>query len=82
MTASESRDGPGAGDHDETYVFGCHLDTTNFAPFTTLTFSRLLVMRSKVAEGLIGGGDMHCDPLIPLALVPQVEDPSTFSPDD
>jgi hypothetical protein len=80
-TVGESRDGPGAGDHDVTYVFGSHLTTGDCHPFTTMAFSRLLVLRSKIQEGLKGGGDMHSDLVTPQG-VPQADDPSTFSPED
>lgn len=82
MTVGETRDGPGAGDHDEPYDWDERPHSLAPAPFTILAFSRLLVLRSKIAEGLIGGGDMHSDPLVPMVVVPQAEDPSTYSPSD
>jgi hypothetical protein len=47
----ESRDGIGAGDHDEPYVFGRVPRAIAPFPFSTREFARLLVMRSRVQDG-------------------------------
>lgn len=76
-----SRDGQTAADHDEPYLWGHRATTDDFWPFTEMSFARLLVMRSKVREGLKHQGDTAADPpepqKEPLALPsPTEESPS------
>ena len=52
-----SLDGHGAGDHDLPYRFGRQPRVVAPSPFSTRQFARLLVLRGKVAAGLIGADD-------------------------
>ena len=52
-----SLDGHGAGDHDLPYRFGRQPRAIATCPFSTRQFARLLVLRGKVAAGLIGADD-------------------------
>ena len=52
-----SLDGHGAGDHDPPYRFGRQPRAIATYPFSTRQFARLLVLRGKVAAGLIGADD-------------------------
>jgi hypothetical protein len=55
--AAGSRDGHGAGDHDQPYHFGRTPRAVAPYPFNTRQFARLLVLRSRVQAGLLGNGD-------------------------
>ncbi|MGI9145952.1 MAG: hypothetical protein ACR2IK_05305 [Chloroflexota bacterium] len=44
----ESRDGTGAGDHDQSYQFGHKATTASPHPFTHGEFARLLIVRGRV----------------------------------
>ena len=57
-TTAGSLDGRGAGDHDLPYRFGRHPRAVAQYPFSTRQFARLLVLRGKVAAGLIGANDL------------------------
>jgi hypothetical protein len=52
-----SLDGRGAGDHDLPYRFGRQPRVGAPCPFSTRQFARLLVLRGKVAAGLLGDDD-------------------------
>jgi hypothetical protein len=52
-----SRDGAGAGDHDKPYAFGRLPRTAAPFPFSTRELARLMVLRSRVDEGLCGQDD-------------------------
>jgi hypothetical protein len=56
-TAAGSLDGRGAGDHDQPYRFGRHPRAVAPYPFSTRQFARLLVLRCKVAAGVVGIDD-------------------------
>jgi hypothetical protein len=45
-----TKDGHGAGDHDQPYVFGRRPQALAPFPFTTLEYARLLVLRSRVRD--------------------------------
>jgi hypothetical protein len=47
-----SKDGSGAGDNDQPYVFGRRPRTSAPWPFTERQFARLLVLRGRVTESL------------------------------
>jgi hypothetical protein len=49
----ESRDGIGSADHDMPYVFGRLPRAMAPFPFSTREFARLLVLRSRVRDGLL-----------------------------
>jgi hypothetical protein len=49
--------GRGAGGHDQPYRFGRHPRAVAPYPFSTRQFARLLVLRGKVATGLVGIDD-------------------------
>ena len=51
----ESRDGIGAGDHDVPYVFGRLPKAAAPFPFSLREFARLMVVRSRVRDGLLAG---------------------------
>jgi hypothetical protein len=53
-----SLDGLGAGDHDQPYRFGWRPRSSVPYPFSTRQFSRLLVLRSRVQNGLLGADDV------------------------
>lgn len=48
---SGSRDGLGAGDHDEPYRFGPRPTAASTYPFSSLQFAHLLVLRGRVWDG-------------------------------
>jgi hypothetical protein len=52
-----SFDGFGAADHDQPYRFGWHPRSSVPYPFNTRQYSRLLVLRSRVRDGLLGADD-------------------------
>jgi hypothetical protein len=51
--SSESRDGRGASDHDELYVFGRLPRAAAPFPFSVHEFARLMILRGRVQDGLI-----------------------------
>lgn len=66
MTDTEnlgSRDGAGGGDHDEPYQWGYNPHTDDCYPFTGLTFARLMVLKSRIKEGLACQDDLKPEPL-------------------
>jgi hypothetical protein len=54
-----SQDGTGAGDHDQAYRFGWKPRSSVPFPFNTRQYARLLVLRSRVQNGLL-------DDIVPL----------------
>jgi len=46
-----SRDGIGAGDHDEPYRFGLRPTVDSTYPFNSKQFARLLVLRGRAQDG-------------------------------
>jgi len=52
-----SRDGQGAGDHDQPYRFGWKPSASVPYPFNTRQYGRLLVLRGRVQDGLLGADD-------------------------
>ena len=52
-----SRDGHGAGDHDQPYRFGWRPCAATPYPFNTRQYSRLLVLRGRVREDLAERSD-------------------------
>ena len=48
----DSRDGTGAGDHDQPYHFGWKPSASAPYPFNTRQYARLLVLRSRIEGGL------------------------------
>jgi hypothetical protein len=53
-----SRDGLGAGDHDQPYRFGWRPRAQVPYPFNTRQYGRLLVLRGRIQDGLIGLDDV------------------------
>jgi hypothetical protein len=49
-----SRDGDGAGDHDQPYRFGWRPRASVPYPFNTRQYARLLVLRSRLQDQLAG----------------------------
>jgi hypothetical protein len=56
---TESLDGRGAGDRDVSFTFGRRPQTAAPYPFSTRQYARLLVLRSRIAAGLLGGDDQR-----------------------
>jgi hypothetical protein len=54
----ESRDGTGAGDHDQPYRFGWKPSANVPYPFNTRQYARLLVLRSRLQVGQFGADDV------------------------
>ena len=52
-------DGHGAGDRDQSYIFGRRPRSNATGPFTTRQYSRLLVLRSRIQEDLFGADDLQ-----------------------
>jgi hypothetical protein len=50
-------DGTGAGDHDQPYRFGWKPRASVPYPFNTRQYGRLLVLRGRVQDGLLGEDD-------------------------
>jgi hypothetical protein len=48
-----SRDGIGAGDHDQPYTYGHRPTCAWTCPFSARQFARLLVLRGRVQDGEI-----------------------------
>lgn len=46
-----SRDGVGAGDHDQPYTFGRLPTSERSSPFSVLQFARLLILRGRIQDG-------------------------------
>ena len=59
LSASGSKDGHGAGDRDEPYVFGRRPRALACFPFTAVQFSHLLRLRGRVQDGLYGADDLY-----------------------
>jgi hypothetical protein len=53
-----SKDGLGSGDHDHAYTFGRRPRAVAPFPFTPRQFGRLLALRGRIADGLIGSDDL------------------------
>jgi hypothetical protein len=53
-----SRDGQGAGDHDQPYRFGWRPRANVPYPFNTRQYARLLVLRGRVQDSLAGGHNL------------------------
>ena len=52
-----SHDGLGAGDNDQPYRFGRRPHGSAPYPFSTRQYVRLLVLRGRIQDGLIGSDD-------------------------
>ena len=53
-----SLDGTGAADNDQAYKFGRRPRVVAPYPFSTRQFMRLLVLRGRVQDGLVGADDL------------------------
>jgi hypothetical protein len=53
-----SLDGQGAGDHDQPYRFGWKPRASLPYPFNTRQYSRLLVLRGRIQDGICGADDV------------------------
>jgi hypothetical protein len=65
-----SRDGSGAGDHDQPFRFGRRPRTNLTYPFSPRQYARLLVLRGRVQDGLIGVDDVLASAFQPQARHP------------
>ena len=54
-----TRDGFGAGDHDQPYRFGRRPRSAATYPFSTLQYVRLLVLRGRIQDGAISPDDVR-----------------------
>jgi hypothetical protein len=54
-----TRDGFGAGDHDQPYRFGRRPRSGTTYPFSTRQYLRLLVLRGRILDGDRGDGDLR-----------------------
>ena len=54
-----SKDGHGAGDHDQPYAFGHRPRANAPFPFTARQYGRLLALRGCVHDGLVGADDFE-----------------------
>ena len=52
-----TKDGRGCGDHDQPYTFGRRPRSAAPFPFTPRQFARLLALRGRLTDGLIGHDD-------------------------
>jgi hypothetical protein len=57
--AHGSKDGRGGADHDQPYSFGRRPREAAPFPFTTRQYGRLLALRGRIADGLIGADDVE-----------------------
>ena len=57
-TSVGSLDGTGSADHDLPYRFGWRPTAETPFPFSTRQYARLLVLRSRIAEGLVAKDDL------------------------
>ena len=57
-TQHGSLDGTGAADHDHPYRFGRKPRAVAPYPFSTRQFVRLLVLRGRIQDGLVGADDV------------------------
>ena len=53
-----SRDGTSSADHDLPYQFDWRPTAETPFPFSTRQYARLLVLRSRIAEGLVAKDDL------------------------
>jgi hypothetical protein len=53
-----SHDGDGTADHDQPYRFGWRPRASVPYPFNTRQYARLLVLRSRLSERLVGHDDL------------------------
>jgi hypothetical protein len=58
-----SKDGRGCADHDQPFTFGRRPRGVAPFPFTTLQYGRLLALRGRVSDGLLGADDTDADGL-------------------
>jgi len=59
-----TQDGSGAGDHDVHYRFGHRPTSATPYPFSTRQYARLLLLRSRIQAGLVGGDDAGAEHLL------------------
>ncbi len=53
-----TKDGRGCGDHDQAYVFGRRPRGVAPFPFTVRQYTRLLALRGRICDGLVGADDV------------------------
>ncbi len=66
-----TRDGLGAGDHDQPYRFGWKPRASVTYPFNPRQYGRLLVLRGRVQDGLLGADDTERAPRVTRAARPR-----------
>jgi len=73
-----SKDGRGCADHDQPYTFGRRPRGIAPFPFTTRQYARLLALRGRIADGLVGADDLDASGL--ERHKPEIEAPAASSP--
>ncbi len=74
-----SRDGAtGGGDHDEPYRWGYHPNPDDCYPFTGIAFARLMILRSKIREGLACADDLRPEPLREFVVLPTTDETAEY----
>src|SRR5713226_8752307 len=53
-----TKDGRGCGDHDQAYTFGRRPRGVAPFPFTVRQYTRLLALRGRIGDGLVGADDV------------------------
>lgn len=71
QSGTGSKDGRGCADHDQPYTFGRRPRGIAPFPFTTRQYARLLALRGRIADGLVGADDVEASGL--PRVVPSVE---------
>ena len=72
---SGSKDGRGCADHDEPYTLGRRPRGVAPFPFTTRQYARLLALRGRIADGLVGVEDTDASGLD--RCTPELEQPAS-----
>ncbi|MBV9325504.1 MAG: hypothetical protein JO352_17155 [Chloroflexi bacterium] len=67
-----TKDGRGAGDHDQPFTFGQRASARAPFPFTPIEYAHLLVARGRVRDGLFGAADRSPTPRQPASINGQV----------
>ncbi len=63
LDTTGSKDGRGCADHDQPYTFGRRPRGVAPFPFTTRQYARLLALRGRIADGLLGADDTEASGL-------------------
>src|SRR5438874_7427507 len=61
--SSGSKDGRGCADHDQPFTFGRRPRGVAPFPFTTRQYARLLALRGRITDGIVGADDIEASGL-------------------